>query len=50
MNITSTEAKLFAIRYSTNQSSQIQNVIYIVVVTDTILAAKCIFNTTLHLY
>ena len=50
MNITFTEAEYFTIRCSISQSSQIQDVIYIVIVTDTILAVKHIFNTTLYPY
>ena len=50
MNVTSTEAELFAIRYSINCTIYLQNVKYIVVITDAILAAKQIFNTSIHLY
>ena len=50
MNATSTEAELFAIRCGISQASQIQGVTCIVIVTDTILAAKRIFDIFLYLY
>ena len=50
MNVISTEAELFAIRCGISQASQIQGVTCIVIVTDTILAAKRIFDIFLYLY
>ena len=48
--VTSTEAKLFAIRYSINQVSTKKDISKIIVVTDSIHAAKKIFDLLLHLY
>ena len=48
--VTSTEAELFAIRCSINQVCAINNVSKIVVVTDSIHAAKRIFNCDAHPY
>ena len=48
--ITSTEAELFAIRYSINQACIKENVSKIIVITDSIHAAKKIFNISLHPY
>ena len=45
-----TKAELFAIRYSISQVSQIQDIIYIIVVTNNIPAVKRIFDTFLYLY
>ena len=50
MNITSTEAKLFAIRCGINYTIHLQNIKCIVVITDAILAIKQIFNTSVYLY
>jgi len=50
MNIMSTKEKLFAMRYSIGQASQIQGITYIIIVTDTIPAAKKIFGTSLYPY
>ena len=44
MNITSTEVELFLIRYRINSAIQVPNVGQIIVITNTILAAKCIFD------
>jgi len=46
-NITSTKAELFAIRCSIDQAINIQEII---VITDSIHAAKRIFDSSLHLY
>ena len=48
--VTSTEAELFAIRCGINQAYSINNVSKIVVVTDSIHAAKRIFNCSPHPY
>ena len=40
MNILSIKAKLFAIRYSISQATQMQDVEYIVIITDAISGAK----------
>ena len=48
--ITSTEAELFAIRCGINQACSINNVSKIVIVTDSIHAAKKIFNCGSHPY
>ena len=46
INITSTEAELFAIRYSINQAIQLVNINCIIVITDLIYAAKQIFDSS----
>jgi len=48
--VTSTEAELFAIRYSINQASAIDNASKIVIVTDSIHVAKRIFDCDAHPY
>ena len=48
--ITTTEAKLFIIRYSINQVCTKENISKIIVVTDSIHAAKKIFDTLSHPY
>ena len=48
--VTSTEAELFAIRCGINQACVINNVSKIIVVTDSIHAAKKIFNSGSHPY
>ena len=45
INVTSTEVEFFAIRYGINQTSHLQNISKIIVVTDSIHAAKKIFDT-----
>jgi len=50
INITTTEAKLFAIRYSINQAVQIASINHIIVVTDFLHAAHRIFDSSVHLY
>jgi len=50
MNVTSTEAKLFAIRCGISQVTYIQDILQIVIVTNAILATKRIFNTSCHPY
>jgi len=50
MNVTSIEVELFAIRYRINQTIQMQNVVYIIVITDAIPAAKQIFDISNHPY
>ena len=46
--MTSTEVELFAIRCGINQACSIDNVFKIIVVTDSIHAAKKIFNSKSH--
>ena len=46
----STKAKLFAIRCDINQTIQIPNVMYIIVVTDTIHIAHYIFDSLIYPY
>jgi len=48
MNISPTEAGLFAIRCGISQAIHINNITNIVVVTDAILAAQKIFDTSCH--
>ena len=48
VNITSTEAKLFAIRYSINQVVSLPGISKIVIITDSIHAAKRIFNSSIY--
>jgi len=50
INVTSTETKLFAVRYNISQASQIPGITHIVIVTNTIPAAKRIFDMSLHPY
>ena len=48
--VTSTEAELFAIRCSINQVCNKANISKVIVITDSIHAAKKIFDTKSHLY
>ena len=48
VNITSTEAELFAIRYSINQSSHLDNISKIIIITDFIHMVKRIFNLSIY--
>ena len=50
VNVTSTEAKLFAIRYSINQAIQIPEATYIIIIMNAIYTAEHIFNFTIHPY
>jgi len=50
INITSTEAELFAIKYRINQANNISNVKHIVIITDSLHVAKKIFNSSMHPY
>ena len=50
VNVTSTEAKLFAIRYGINQATNHNDVLKIIVVTNLIHTTKKIFNTIFHPY
>jgi len=50
VNILSTEAKLFVIRYSINQAVCLSNINYMFVITDSNHAADRIFDSSLHLY
>ena len=50
VNVTSTEAKLFAIRYSINQATHLLNTNHIFAIMDSIHAAKRIFDSLSYLY
>ena len=50
VNITTTEAKLFAIRCSINQATCHPNIKRIIVITDSIHAARRIFDSSMYLY
>ena len=50
VNITTTEAELFAIQCGINQVVDIPNVNYIIIITDFFYAAKRIFDFSSHLY
>ena len=50
INVTTTEAELFTIRCSINQASHIPNINCIFVITDSIHAAKRIFDLSSHPY
>jgi len=50
VNVTSTEAKLFTIRYGINQAISIPNINRIVVITNSLHAARRIFNSLSHPY
>jgi len=50
VNITSTEAELFAIRCSINQATNHNDISKIVIVTDSVHVARKIFNPSLHPY
>ena len=48
VNVTSTEAEFFAIRYSINQAVHLQYVFKIIVITDFIYATRKIFDPSSH--
>ena len=50
MNITSTEAKLLAVHCGINQSVGLHQINKIIVITDSLHAAKKIFESLMHLY
>ena len=50
INITLTEAELFAIRCGLNLTTQLDNIKYIVVIMDFIYVAKRIFDSSIYLY
>ena len=50
MNVSSTEAKLFAIRYGISQTLYIRDIKQIIIVTDAIHIAKKIFDSSNYLY
>jgi len=50
MNIMSTKTELFSIRCGINYVTQMQDIAYIIVITDIIPATKCIFDTSIYLY
>jgi len=49
-NVTSTEAKLFAIRCSINQAINLLGISKIIIITDSIHAAKKIFDSAIYLF
>ena len=50
VHITSTEAELFTIRCSINQASNFDNIFKIIVITDSIHAARKIFELSVYPY
>ena len=50
INITSTEADLFVIKYSINQATQIANINYIIIIMDSLHAVQRIFDSFIHSY
>lgn len=50
VNIISTEAELFAIRCGINQATQLDSINCIIIIMDSLHAAKWIFNLSVHLY
>ena len=50
VNVMITETKLFTIRCSINQATNLNGINKIIVITDSILAAKKVFDFSLHLY
>ena len=50
VNIISTEAKLFVIKYGINQATTHNNISKIIIITDSIHVARKIFDPLLHLY
>ena len=50
VNITTTKAELFAIRYGINQATNLQDISKIVIITDSIYSAKKIFNYLLYFF
>jgi len=49
VNVTSTKAELFAIRCRINQVVQVTDVLHIIVITDAVYSARCIFDSSSHL-
>ena len=50
IKVTTTEIKLFAIRYGINQAIQISDISHIIVITDIIHLVRQIFDSSIHLY
>jgi len=50
VNVITTEAKLFATRYSINQAVGIPNIKHIIIITNSLHAAKRIIKSLLYLY
>ena len=50
VNITTTKTKLFTIRYGINQAIHVDNISYIIVITDAIHLARKIFDSFFHSY
>lgn len=50
VNVTLTKIELFAIRYRINQVVQITDVSHIIVITNAIHSARCIFDLLSHSY
>ena len=49
-NVIIMKAKLFAIRYKINQAVQIQDVSYIIIITDAIYTVEKIFDPSVYLH
>jgi len=50
VHIISTEAELFAIRYSINQALNLDNMSKVIIITDSIHAARKIFELSVYPY
>jgi len=50
VNVTSPEAELFIIRCGINQTIQIPNVAYIIIITNAMHVVYCIFDSSIHPY
>jgi len=50
VNVTSTEAELFAIRCGLSQAIQLTNIKHIIIITNVIHTTKKIFDSSIHLY
>jgi len=50
MNVTISEVEFYLIRYGINQAIQVSNTEHIIIITDAIPAARCIFNSSFHLF
>jgi len=50
LNVTSIEAKLFAIRSGINQATNLNDILKIIIVTDSIHVARKIFDLSSHLF
>jgi len=50
VSIISTKAELFVIRCRINQVVQVTDVLHIIVITDAVYSARCIFDSSSHPY